>query len=284
VKWYVVNGRRRKLWLLVLLLPPLGFGALAADQAPRPEPDPSATYQADSTAVDAASRAMVTGGAAALAQHVGAMEQALTHMPAGYREIEQAADGIRYRSANLADFLEFRVWYGARPGAAKTNVVWLPRIYLTAGFMLGWYYNEMNQPDKAIIVLDRVLARSPEDGRVANEKANALVRLRRLDDALTVYDGALGSGLFMPSRVRALLLRGRGFCLTELKRYDAAEQAYRDSLVLEPSHLGARNELAYIAKVRGGGAPTAPSVTTYDKAKQGSYQDGPIGSAPGTNR
>ena len=50
------------------------------------------------------------------------------------------------------------------------------------------------------------------------------------------------------------MLRGRGLALTELKRLDEAEAAYRDALALEPGNALATSELQYIA----GASATSP--------------------------
>jgi len=84
--------------------------------------------------------------------------------------------------------------------------------------------------------------------------------LHRPQDALDMFL----AGLARPEagavpELKAQLLRGKGFALTELKRYDEAEQAYRDSLVLDPNHGHAERELIYVARMKAGAA-AAPVV------------------------
>jgi hypothetical protein len=59
--------------------------------------------------------------------------------------------------------------------------------------------------------------------------------------------------------MRAHVLRGRGYALTELNRLDEAEQAYNDSLKYEPGNTRAQSELRYIAGLRAGAPPVASS-------------------------
>ena len=228
--------------------------------------------QADADRVAAAEKAMAAGGGQALAAHVAALRDVLAHMPKGYRKIEQTGTEIRYRAANGDEFSSFAQWSEERARAWGTPVpvvVRLPDTYLAASYVLAWYYNDMKDGEKAIAAADLGLAVAPSEARLVGEKGKGLLRLHRYDAALALYDKTLGSGDFLTPRGVALLLRAKGFSLTELRRYDEAEKAYRDSLVLEPDHQLALHELAYIARVRGGGAPAPATMTTYDKAKKG---------------
>ena len=61
---------------------------------------------------------------------------------------------------------------------------------------------------------------------------------------------------------------GSGFSLTELRRYDEAEAAYRASLALEPEHGGALAELAYIAKLKAGVVPEQVKLFNSEEARR----------------
>lgn len=248
--------------------------AAAAGQVPQPDPSAGVWGEQDQAAVSAAARDAESGGATALVSHVASLTAIQARTPKGYRKIEAAGSEMRYRASNLPEFLEYAAWSEAQSkarGTAKQMIVWLPDTYLQASYLLGWFYNETKQYDKALAVLDRGMILAPGDGRLAGEYAQALLQLGRLDAALAFYVRTLGTNDFLPARIRALLLRGKGFALTEKRQFDAAEQAYRDSLTFEPDHLGAKHELAYIARLRGGTPATPSTMTTYDKAKQGNY-------------
>ena len=257
----------RLLYLCVLLVVCGG----AAEPAPQPDPHAGPRYEQDAATVKAATQALLTGRAPALATHVAALEDVQGRTPADYREIEETVGEVYYRAANPADFLEFTAWWNARSntsGTPRKSIVWLDSTYINASFMLGWYFNETRQPDRALAALDRGLNFVPGSGRLVVEKGQALITLRRIDTALALYNTTLSSDGFRPSKQRALLLRAKGFCLTEMKQYDAAEQAYHESLALEPDHAGAHQELAYIARMKNGGTPTPPVMSTYDKLKK----------------
>lgn len=136
-----------------------------------------------------------------------------------------------------------------------------------AGYALGWYYNDIRQHELALPPLEQAVALNPDNMSAASERIQALNGLQRFDQALVAYDYLLAG---TPTVLeRALLLRGKGFALTELKRLDEAAAAYEESLQLEPDHQGARNELLYIQRLRTGGTATPTIFKTYDKAKNG---------------
>ncbi len=54
----------------------------------------------------------------------------------------------------------------------------------------------------------------------------------------------------------------QGFIFVEMKRLDDAENAYNASLKLDPNNLNAKNEVAYIAKLRSGGQATEGGLIT----------------------
>jgi tetratricopeptide (TPR) repeat protein len=142
--------------------------------------------------------------------------------------------------------------------------------YPLACLLLGSYYNEVGRSPDALRVLDHGLALpTAVPGSVlgqtrpnlVSERGAALTVLKRWPDALAAYT----AGLQLPGindAVRGLLLRGRGFALTELGRLDEAESAYRESLAVAPNSTVALKELAYLARLRAGARPTGPELIT----------------------
>lgn len=250
-------------WCGLILLTVVGLAAA----------DPAVDRQhADEARVTAAAQAMAADGAKGLAPHLAALRDMLAHIPKGYRKVEQTGTEIRYRAETDADFAAFVRWSEDRArasGGPAPSIVQLPDTYPMASYILAWYYNDAKDGEKAIAAADLGLAVAPAEARLVAEKGQGLLRLHRYDVALALYDKTLTSGEFLTPMGKALLLRAKGFSLTEMRRYDEAEKAYRDSLVLEPDHQLARNELIYIARVRGGAAAAPANMTTYDKAKKG---------------
>lgn len=220
-------------------------------------------------------RAVVTrfnqGGFAALKASLPELDAALARAPAKAEERNCAgAILVRATSGSTAEALMLSL-AGAKPGQA--TVVLPPSPYPTAALLLGSYNVESGRLPEALAYLERGLAVSPSDPKLASEAANTLAHLGRLEEALPTIDRALAGGPAMDALDRARLLRAKGFALGELKRYDAAEAAYKESLKVQPGHLGAQNELIYLARTKAGAAPTQAILLTSDKAATTSADD-----------
>lgn len=145
----------------------------------------------------------------------------------------------------------------------KGTVSVIPTPYLMISLLLGSYYNEIGKSSDALDVLNLGIGLSDikgmgvgdHDSKLLSEKSVALNALKRFDESLANNDIALALQSLRDSD-RALLLRGRGYVLTELGRLDEAEKAYQRSLICEPGNALARNELTYIAQLRAGKSAT----------------------------
>ena len=222
----------------------------------------------DSALVDGSMEAAGKGGIVAIAGDVPALEQVLARAPRDYGKSDVKDGVVRYRARDLADFLLFSAEFQAAAKAGK--VVWVRDVYPIAGLLVGIYYNEVGQSERALAALQTALALEPDNSQLVTETGMALARLGRGPEALPLYDKALAlDGLTLPDLDRARVLRAKGFVLTDAGRLDEAEQAYKDSLKLQPDHAGAISELAYIAHLRAGGAPGKPRMTTTEKARTG---------------
>jgi tetratricopeptide (TPR) repeat protein len=173
-------------------------------------------------------------------------------------------------SAALAAMLVVAASAEGKAGSGQGKAVAAFNTYGTAAFLLGTLAVERRQPEEALIWLDRGLAFQPDNLMLVTEKGSALILQHRFAEALAFYDAQppidLLAGMANPDG-EARVQRSRGFCLTELNRLDEAEAAYLKSLELEPDHGGAKAELAYIRKLRAGGAKQGVDVYTGDKAK-----------------
>jgi tetratricopeptide (TPR) repeat protein len=129
-------------------------------------------------------------------------------------------------------------------------VVWLPNAYPRAFYYLGCLHIEAGDLDGALHYLDQGLLLEPASAKLKCEKAQALIRAHRQQDALELYTEVLGTPGFLADADRALALRGRGFVLIERRDLDSAEAAFRESQRYDPSSVMARNELEYIAQLR----------------------------------
>ena len=227
-------------------------------------------WQQAQAVVRAVEADLLKGGIRTIQAHVADLERVLADADHPFGTPTPAGDRILLTDGTgqvLAALL-----YAATdksPEAQGRKAVAMANPYPSASFYLGSYYNEAGKPADALRVLDAGLAAPgplPNMPAAAdhlpiliNERGAALTALKQWPEALANYDKGLAiANLADP--VRAILLRGRGFALTELGRLDESEKSYRDSLVAEPNNARALKELDYIARMRAGGTPTAPQI------------------------
>ena len=111
---------------------------------------------------------------------------------------------------------------------------------------------ERGQYGDALMQLRTLEVVAPLSAGTLTETAFALGRLQRKDEALALYRNALVLARKFKSQAayQPIALRGIGFMLVEVGKLDEAEQAYKDSLQLDPGNKIAESELAYIRQVR----------------------------------
>jgi tetratricopeptide (TPR) repeat protein len=251
----------------------LAAATLASPAWAQPSPGPegsagaAAVEQQDEDAVLAA-RADSGNGILAIGPHVEALQAVLARAPAAEPRIEERDGKVFYHVLFAHDAVEYAAWRKAR-GQPDAEIVEVTYTYPLAAFLLGTYFNERRRPDTALAALHKGLSLAPDDPTLVSETGIALFQLKRFDDAIALFDGELGRKDFVRTLDRARILRAKGFALTELGRLDEAETAYRESLKLEPGHLGALHELQYIAGLKAGRAPTKGSMVTSDQARKG---------------
>jgi len=131
-------------------------------------------------------------------------------------------------------------------GRGKSSSVWQGPSYSRADYLIAYVDEELGNLAEAAEALDQGLALEPDHPMLLAERALLYEKLRKFDEALKLYQRALDARVWAPNAQIGHVLRGQGYCLVELGRLDAAEEAYRKSLVLEPGNLSAINELGYI--------------------------------------
>jgi tetratricopeptide (TPR) repeat protein len=243
--------------------------ARAADVAAEP---PSASTALPWVAAEAVVKAteadLAKGGLKSVQAHVPDLEHALAAAGESLRAAKAGDDTIFLLTDGQGETLAALL--SATNGPPGRKAVAMPNPYPRASLYLGSYYDEIGKPADALRVLDADLALPPVVPGTTGahfpllliERGAALMSLKNYPDALTNEDKGLAL-TNLPPPVRAVLLRGRGFALTELGRLDEAEQAYRDSLIAEPNNARAVSELYYISRLRAGAPPTATKMTTH---------------------
>jgi tetratricopeptide (TPR) repeat protein len=101
---------------------------------------------------------------------------------------------------------------------------------------LGIILFQRGDPAAAVEQINRALKRNPHDVGALNNRGNALLALRRFDEALASYDRALA---LRPAYADALC--NRGAALHALKRYDEALVACDRTIALQPDYAEAHS-------------------------------------------
>jgi Flp pilus assembly protein TadD len=232
---------------LALVLAPIA--AFAQPKAPSTE---ALTTQeiADQSVVLAAIQDFNKGRYPALEPHLPKLRAVMDHAPASFPRIEMRGEAAIVR-ADGQSFPALSLLAMVMAANEKHNAHVVPgvNIYPLASLMLASYANEQGKTDEALGWLDKGLALQPDCPDLMTEKGFALNKQRRPADALAMYEHGLAVAR-EGDPVRAFLLRGKGFALIELKRWDEAEQAYKDSQKIDPASPIAKSELTFIAQNR----------------------------------
>jgi tetratricopeptide (TPR) repeat protein len=124
----------------------------------------------------------------------------------------------------------------------------------------GYGYSEMNRYPEAEVELKKALALSPRDAQYTSELAYVYQMQKRFSESLALYISVPDMLDTMEewkeadkTEFRCKSLRGQGYDLVELKRYDEAQAAYSACIAMIPGEPKSLAELEYIKKVRAKG-------------------------------
>jgi len=181
------------------------------------DPDEDATLSAERDAED--------HGILVIKDHETALLKVVADMPNPF--VRQSASGgeLLYRADSMRGCIAFAASQPRPAQGSSGHFVCRGNPYPTAAFYLGSYYNEIRQPEQALAVLDLGLVAGPNSPILIAERDAALASLQRWDDELAGSARGLAIANLSP-KDHALMLRNRGYALTELKRLDEAQQAY----------------------------------------------------------
>lgn len=214
--------------------------------------------RADAERVDSAVRMLHTGDIATAEK---TLNEVVARIPDEYVfQFEQ--DGrlfIKFWDQN--EFLHYVLWQ--KKHGVQKEITWIGSAYPRVCYYLGFLNVKRGEFDRATDWLDRGAALEPTNPKFRFEKAQALLKLKRHQEALLLYESVDQPGPYVSPHNLAMALRGKGFALIEMGSLDPAEAAFLKSLELEPGNKIAQNELNYIASLRRGGTASATqSVTT----------------------
>jgi len=132
----------------------------------------------------------------------------------------------------------------------KQPVVWVPAIYPRAFFNLGAIYVEMGEYSKAIEFLNKGLRLEPDQPAFYTELGVAYGALKDYEQSIFNCRKALTVRKYCSDHVLAVAYRGLGINLIDLNQLDEAEEALKQSLIIEPDHPLALQELEVIGRLR----------------------------------
>lgn len=113
----------------------------------------------------------------------------------------------------------------------------------------GYAFNELGRHDDAIVELNKALELAPMDSQYNIELAFAYQQKHEWERSLGLYRSAYAYAELSADDVPEMqckALRGEGFNLVELGRFDEARKAYRECLKLKPGEPKSVGELQYI--------------------------------------
>lgn len=232
-------------------------GAAMAADPPADVPDAS-TLVRDRQIVDETLAAEQTQGFDAARDRMSDLQAVLAHAPSPFLPVEERAGVVFIREASPQGcVVAMATFVGGKKSPAKKEAVCIDNPYPGAALIIGSYLDDVGRPEEGLAMLDRGLAFDHHFPALVGEKGAALNMLRRYANALADFQSGLADPTPLTNWERGFILRGEGFALTELKRYDEATTAYQESLKIDPNHGHAANELQYIAHMQAGGSPTA---------------------------
>ncbi|MDB5431413.1 MAG: hypothetical protein JWP35_2529 [Caulobacter sp.] len=223
----------------------------AASDLPACEPADPARVAADQAKVDEIMAAFGNGGFPVLKSRLPDLKAIVSHAPKVMHRVELCDGRVIVHADSMEDYLVIAAAYPGR------DTEWRTTPYPMAMLLTGSTLVEYRKYPDAIKVLLRAVALTPDNGLLAGEAVGALGLGKRFDEAIALADKTLADYPDMPARYRARLLRGKGFALSDQRRFDEAEAAYGQSLELEPGNATALGELRYIAGQRRGAPPVA---------------------------
>jgi tetratricopeptide (TPR) repeat protein len=203
----------------------------------------------DAERVDQAVSALLAGEVAAART---LLQKVIANTPSEYANSSEEPDGgLVVKFWDQQAFLHYVMWQ--KEQGQERSVRWVGNAYPRAHYYMGFLCVKTRQFQQALEYLERGHELEPTNPKFHFEKAQALVHAGDKQQALALYEAVTEVGPYVSALDLAVAWRGRGFVLIELGRLDAAEEALKSSLEIDPGNEVAMNELQYIEHLRQGG-------------------------------
>lgn len=139
---------------------------------------------------------------------------------------------------------------GLRQARADTVMLTDQPTWAYALYYKGYALIDLGRIDEARAALEQALWLAPRNAQFLSELAITYQREGNWERMLALSSQAVDAASFSPPQLRddelGRALRSKGYALFELAQLDAAAQAYRQALQINPGDQDARDELTYI--------------------------------------
>lgn len=137
---------------------------------------------------------------------------------------------------------------GGADNARLVSATWCEAQYIKAFALV-----DLKRLDDAQTVFERLLQYAPKHARYINELGYVFLQKKDWQHSIDIYTRAEAAAAFTPERrdyERCVAFRGIGYDLVELGRLDDAEAAYRKCLAIIPDEPKSLGEIEYIKDQR----------------------------------
>lgn len=180
-----------------------------------------------------------------------------TRVSADYDARFKDPNVVYYSGRSTAETL-FYALQAASEGKSKAHIIsgnWGYAYYLK-----GYVLIELRRVGEAKVALQRAAALAPQNAQFLSELGHVYEVEKDWTQALELYQRAEAAAKeFSPPNSKnaelARAWRGEGFVLVELKRWDEAEQRYRQCLELNKDDARAQQELLFIQRQKAAAKP-----------------------------
>ena len=184
-------------------------------------------------------------------QPEAAIREAFDPVIAGFEEKYASEKRRIYCARTMAETL----LYMAGAASNKQDAIALQPTWAYAWFMKAYAFNELGRIDDAHSALLKALELSPNNPQFLSELGYGYMVEHKWQDMLDTYTKAeamvdIASPDDLKTEELTRALRGQGYALTEMGKYDEAEARYKKALQADPNDEKSKGELEYITEKR----------------------------------
>jgi tetratricopeptide (TPR) repeat protein len=143
--------------------------------------------------------------------------------------------------------------YMAEAAAAKREAVAIEPAWCRAQYIRAFALVDLKRLDEAQEAYQRLVGYAPQNSRYLNELGYVFQQKKQWQQSADMYrrsDAAAGLSPENEDMERCVALRGIGYDLVELSKFDEAEASYRKCLAIAPDDAKSLKEINYIREQR----------------------------------